>query len=128
LKSNKKSSNESQTITTYFYRLLLSTNFKRKNENMKTNKLSIENENDNNANTVLAVRLLDWEYLESYQRAEYKGFVYYIERGYFGKYQLLIKVDGNQNHITGGQTVGKIKRIAEKDLKKRLDALFLTER
>ena len=85
-------------------------------------------ENGNNANTVLAVRLLDWKYLESYQRAEYKGFVYYIERGYSGKYKLLIKIDDEQNHITGGQTVGKIKRIAEKDLKKRLDVLSLTDR
>lgn len=67
-------------------------------------------------------RLLKWEYLPSYQRAEYNGIVYFIERSYFGKYQLLIKIGGKQNHITGGQTVGKIKRIAEKDLKKRLDS------
>lgn len=55
-----------------------------------------------------------------YKEASYEEFTYMIEKNHLGKNQLLIKIDDHWKQITGGQRLGKIMRLAEKDLERRL--------
>ena len=73
---------------------------------------------------------LDWKLTNIGWSAEYNNISYYIEtwRGWKRGFRfchrtvrsLFVTVNGITDHVTGGQSLGKLHRLAEKDLDRRL--------
>jgi len=73
---------------------------------------------------------LEWWYINFGAEAEYNGISYHIEciRSLHPSFhfvfrtlrQLYVTINGVTDHVTGGQSTYKLKRLAEKDLDRRL--------
>lgn len=79
---------------------------------------------------------LKWSFYNGEWFAIYSGFRYDIVRtrirnlvtGYDKTLnQLYVIINSESNHITGGQNIGKIKKLAEKDLERRLNILDMNK-